>query len=196
MNDIRFILASSSPRRRELLSQIDFSFDVIHPAAEESDDNNLSPIDLAIYNAKAKASSVSKLHPNRPVIGADTLVTLDGQILGKPKDWEDAVRMLNILSGNTHQVVTAVSLQWILKNIEREFVEETSVTFRGIPEKDILYYIDTYKPFDKAGSYGIQDWFSVNVTEIKGCYYNVVGFPLAAFYDRVQSFLGEAGRGL
>lgn len=191
MSKTSFILASASPRRRQLLRQIDLEFEVIPPKVEETSDPGLSPLDLAKNNAYTKATSVSKLHPNRPVIGADTIVTLDGQTLGKPKNREDSVSMLNFLSGKTHKVITAVTVLWLEKLIEISFAEETMVTFRNIPKDDILYYIDTYKPFDKAGSYGIQDWFSVNVKEIRGCFYNVVGFPLAAFYEQVQPVLRE-----
>ena len=110
----------------------------------------------------------------------------DGQILGKPKDNEHSYQMLSTLSGNTHQVITGVALQLRDKNLDETFHAVTKVTFNTLSDSDIYYYIDTYKPFDKAGSYGIQDWFAVFVKHIDGCFYNVMGLPLANLWEHIN----------
>jgi len=113
----------------------------------------------------------------------------NGNILGKPKDRYDSFRMLSSLSGNTHTVFTGVSIQHQNHGINKTIHAATDVTFNTLNKSDISYYIDTYKPFDKAGSYGIQDWFSVCVKKIDGCFYNVMGFPLSAFYQNFSKLL-------
>lgn len=185
----RIILASNSPRRKQLLEQIDLSFDIIPSKIYEDFSIDLDPKAFAQHYAKAKACDLAKNYPNALVIGADTIVVFDGQILGKPKDEEDSVRMLSMLSGQTHAVITGVSLQWENEQISETFCESTKVTFRPLSKSDILHYIKIYQPFDKAGSYGIQDWFSVCVEKINGDFYNVMGFPLSAFYQKFRGII-------
>ena len=129
-----------------------------------------------------KSKSDCKKNKDKIVIGADTIVYFNGKIIGKPKDKEESYKMLNNLSGKTHKVLTGVSIAYEEKNILRTFSQMTKVTVRDIPKNDILYYIDNYYTLDKAGSYGIQDWFSIWIKKIDGCYYNVMGLPLSKFY--------------
>ena len=180
------ILASASPRRKQLLEQIGVDFTVEVSGIDESIDLNLSPINLAKYFASEKAKKVAYKHPNQLVVGADTIVAYDKKILGKPKNEKDSYDMLTMLSGKTHKVITGVSIQYIDKDINITFYESTKVTFNNLSKSYISYYIDTYKPYDKAGSYGIQDWFAVCVNKIDGCFYNVMGFPLSRFWQEIN----------
>ena len=180
--DAPIILASKSPRRKNLLKQIGLTFDVMPSKVDENFDIKLSPIDFASHYAKKKAVSVSKDNRDCYVIGADTIVVNNEKILGKPKDKDESYQMLSSLSGKTHKVYTGVSIQHYNYKIDKTFHEVTSVSFNTLSDSDIYYYIDRYKPYDKAGSYGIQDWFSVHVNKINGCFYNVMGLPLASFY--------------
>ena len=184
---MKIILASSSPRRKELLQRLDYPFDIILPDVDESIltlGNN--PKKYCITLAEMKTKNISQKYPQALVIGADTIVVLGGQILNKPDDRVQAKNMLSMLSGQTHQVYTGVCLKWMENNIQHTFAEITLVTFRKLNKQEILYYIDTYPPYDKAGSYGIQDWSAVYVKNIQGCYDNVVGFPLSRFYHELK----------
>ena len=183
------ILASKSPRRRDLLKQIGISFSIEISGIDESIPLDLPPILMAEYLSKEKAKKISIKFPKQLVIGADTIVVLDNKILGKPKNNKESFEMLSFLSGKTHKVITGVSLQCINNNINTSFHEITKVTFNELSDSDISYYIETYKPFDKAGSYGIQDWFAVNVEKIDGCFYNVMGFPLARFWKEINELI-------
>ena len=181
------ILASSSPRRKELLQRLDYPFDIILPDVDESILSlGSNPEKYCITLAEMKAISISQKYPHALVIGADTIVVLGGQILNKPDDCAQAENMLSMLSGQTHQVYTGVCLKWMEYNIHHTFSEITMVTFRTLDKQDILHYIETLPPYDKAGSYGIQDWSAVFVKNIQGCYDNVVGFPLSRFYHELK----------
>ena len=182
----QIILASKSPRRQALLHQIGLDFAVIISGIDEDISINLPPDQLVEHFAREKAHAVAVDYPDQLVIGADTIVVLDGRIFGKPKDHEDSFNMLSTLSGNTHQVITGVAIHLRVKNLDEIFHEVTRVTFNTLSDRDINYYIDTYNPFDKAGSYGIQDWFAVFVKHIDGCFYNVMGLPLANFWERIN----------
>ena len=182
----QIILASESPRRQALLRQIGLDFAVKISGIDEDISIDLPPNQLAEHLAREKAHAVAVDYPNQLVIGADTIVVFDGQILGKPKDNEHSYQMLSTLSGNTHQVITGVALQLRDKNLDETFHAVTNVTFNTLSDSDIYYYIDTYKPFDKAGSYGIQDWFAVFVKHIDGCFYNVMGLPLANLWEHIN----------
>ena len=129
-----------------------------------------------------KTKNISQKYHQSLVIGADTIVVLRGQILNKPDDRVQAEKMLSMLSGQTHQVYTGVCLKKMENNIHHTFSEITMVTFRALDKQDILHYIETCPPYDKSGSYGIQDWSAVYVKNIQGCYDNVVGFPISRFY--------------
>ena len=182
----QIILASESPRRQALLRQIGLDFAVKISGIDEDISIDLPPNQLAEHLARKKAYAVAVDYSNQLVIGADTIVVFDGQIFGKPKDHEESFNMLSTLSGNTHQVITGVTLKLLDKNIDDTFHEATNVTFNTLSERDINYYIKTYNPFDKAGSYGIQDWFAVFVKHIDGCFYNVMGLPLANFWEHIN----------
>jgi len=184
---MKFILASSSPRRRELLLRLQTPFDIILPDVDESIiPPDGSPETYCTALAELKANDISQHYPNNLVIGSDTIVVLDDQIMGKPEDKAMAQNMLETLSGKTHHVYTGVCLKWADKNIHHLFAEITMVTFRELSEADINHYIESCPPYDKAGSYGIQDWSAIFVKEIKGCYDNVVGFPISRFYEELK----------
>ena len=193
MRSAAIVLASGSPRRKQLLEQINLEFLVIPSQVHEDFDLDLSPEKFVEHYAKEKAKDIAKAHPDKWIIGADTIVVFNAEILGKPKDRDDSFRMLKMLSGNTHQVFTGVSIQQSKMQVSDTFHEYTNVTFNTLDDMVISYYIDTYKPFDKAGSYGIQDWFSVCVNHIDGCFYNVMGFPLSMFYSRFSALLNSNG---
>ena len=184
---MKFILASSSPRRRELLLRLQTPFDIIlHDVDESIIPPDGSPETYCTALAELKANDISQHYPNNLVIGSDTIVVLDNNIMGKPEDKAMAQNMLETLSGKTHHVYTGVCLKWADKNIHHLFAEITMVTFRELSEADINHYIESCPPYDKAGSYGIQDWSAVFVKEIKGCYDNVVGFPISRFYEELK----------
>ena len=189
LNKYPIILASGSPRRKQLLEQIDLEFEVVPSQIYEDFSLNLSPADFVEHYAEKKAKDVADSYLDKWVIGADTIVVFESHILGKPKNEKDSFQMLKRLSGNTHQVITGVSIQNIKQDISDSFHERTNVTFNTLSDNIINYYIKTYKPFDKAGSYGIQDWFSVCVNRIDGCFYNVMGFPLSSFYSHFIDLL-------
>ena len=183
------ILASSSPRRKEILEQIRFGFSVSPSEVNEDFNLELPPEAFTEHWAREKAKEVAKNHPQSLVIGADTVVVLDGKILGKPKDNESSKKMLLSLSGKTHEVRTGVSLINIDSKLDVTFNERTYVSINTLSYKDICKYIEVYEPIDKAGSYGIQDGFSIHIEKIKGCYYNVMGLPVSKFYYHYNSIL-------
>ncbi|HIA79698.1 MAG TPA: septum formation protein Maf [Candidatus Marinimicrobia bacterium] len=189
MEKSTLILASGSPRRKQLLTQIGLDFQVVPNSVNENHDLDLPPEAFAEHWGREKAKNVAIDYPDNLVIGADTIVVLDKNILGKPKDKKESFGMLKRLSGRTHEVITGVAIIWKNKEIDITFHSQTYVTFREIPEKYISFYIDNYSPLDKAGSYGIQDWFSVWVEKVDGCYFNVMGLPLSTFYQHYQALV-------
>ncbi len=193
---MRMILASGSPRRKDLLGRLNIPFDIIKPDIQEEVHPDENPTTYCTRLAREKAETVAQHHGDALVIGSDTIVILDGEIMGKPNDLLEARQMLRRLSGKTHVVKTAVSLQCQSLNICSTFVESTAVTFHPLTESDINHYLEIAPPLDKAGAYGIQDWSGVFVDKVEGCYHNVVGFPLASFYQRLRSFnlLEKLGR--
>ncbi|MCI0480348.1 MAG: Maf family protein [Candidatus Dadabacteria bacterium] len=175
----RIILASSSPRRRELLRNLGFAFDVIHPSADETVSGDEAPEDFALRASVEKASSVSRsLGEGAVVIGADTIVVVDGEILGKPEDPEEASSMLRKLSGKEHHVYTAFSIVRPKDEILHSEIVDTSVRVKPLAASEIEGYIKTGEPMDKAGAYGIQGIGSFLVRGIEGSYSNVVGLPV------------------
>lgn len=190
----RTVLASNSPRRQALLEQIGLDFLVQKSSVHEDFSIDLSPVDFAEFYAGKKAENVAEKYPDDLVIGADTIVVLGDRILGKPGSRDESRAMLTMLSGKTHTVITGVSLIHRSICYVDTFHEKTDVTFNILSEEEINDYIDTCRPFDKAGSYGIQDRFSVHVKKIDGCFYNVVGFPLARFYQSYGKYLDIAGK--
>jgi septum formation protein len=184
---MRLILASASPRRRELLTNAGWNFEVIPSAVDEAPLAGESPENYTRRVARHKALDVaSKLLPGCIVLGADTVVVSDGEILGKPRDPADAVRMLRILSGVSHRVITGVCLARPPAEVLALTHETTRVTFRTLDESEIADYVASGEPLDKAGAYGIQGLASKFVTRIEGCYFNVVGLPVAVVYGLLK----------
>ncbi|MGN7939656.1 Maf family protein [Virgibacillus sp. 6R] len=171
------ILASASPRRKELLELLQIPFKVIPSEVEEKVDETLHPEEMVKLLAQQKAEYVAKSNQNAYVIGSDTLVVYDGQMLGKPVDKNHAIEILQKLSGKTHEVYTGVSI--IYGSQIRSFTEKTAVTFYPLSNKEIEDYVSTGEPMDKAGGYGIQGYGSLLVNKISGDYYAVVGLPIA-----------------
>jgi septum formation protein len=181
------ILASNSPRRRELLKGLDLDFEVrVISGIKEDYPVSLLPEDVPEYIAGEKADAyINKLSFCDLLITADTIVIVDGQILGKPKDEEDACRMLQLLSGKTHEVTTGVCL--LTTAFRRMFSVTSKVTFAQLTDADIKYYVNTYKPLDKAGAYGIQEWIGyIGVTALEGSYFNVMGLPVQRIFYELQ----------
>ena len=188
------ILASKSPRRIEILKMIGLDFDIAPSKLDEKIKINLTGKPFAKYWSKEKAKLISNQYPDSLVIGADTIVIFKNQILGKPKDKNDSKNMLKMLSGNMHQVITGVSLICKNKKISKTFSESTKVVLRKIPSDQIDFYINNYNTSDKAGSYGIQDSFSMYVKKIDGCFYNVMGLPISEFYKHFLEIRKKASR--
>ena len=192
---LKIVLASQSPRRRKLLTQLGLSFDIQPSTCEEIITSTIAT-DVVTDLALQKAIEVAKQYPNSLVIGADTIVVLNGEILGKPETPAHAIEMLKELSAKTHEVYTGVAFVKTSKpgtNPDvHTFFEETHVEFSPLTETEIKAYVATGSPMDKAGSYGIQDdWGAVFVKRIEGDYYNVVGFPLNRFYNELKHFAPE-----
>ena len=180
---IHIILASASPRRKEILELADLEFDVMPSDAQEIT-TKTAPNEVVMELASIKAKDIYKKSEKQSmIVGADTVVAYQGQILGKPTDEADAKRMLTMLSGQTHEVYTGVCV--IEDGKTKTFYEETKVTFYEISDEQIDYYIKTGEPMDKAGSYGIQGKAAVFIKGIEGDYYNVVGFPIARFLQEI-----------
>ena len=188
MNDkYKIVLASNSPRRKELLAGLGLPFEVhVLEGIDESYPAGLRADDVALYIAGKKADAYrATLAADELVITADTVVIVDGEILGKPADETDAVRMLRAISGRTHQVTTGVCL--LTRETERRFAVTTDVTFKQLTDEEIRYYISRYRPFDKAGAYGIQEWIGyIGVTGLRGSYYNVMGLPVQRIYEAIR----------
>ena len=180
------ILASKSKRRIEILKLIKFDFSTQQSNIKENFNLQLPPEAFAEHWAREKAKDVSKINPNALIIGADTIVVQDSKILGKPKNKLESISMLHSLSGKTHKVITGVSFIHVGLKLDITFNDTTSVSVNKLKENDILKYIRDYKPYDKAGSYGIQDGFSIHVNSITGCYYNVMGLPVSKFNSIFQ----------
>lgn len=183
------VLASKSPRRQELLKGIGIEFSILTKDVDESYPSRLPLADVAPFLSlkKAKAFEDQELPENYMVITADTVVIAENEILGKPKDKEDAFRMLKLLSGKTHRVVTGVTVH--TKETSKTFSVTSKVTFDELDNQEIEYYIDNYKPYDKAGAYGIQEWIGyVGVCGVEGSYFNVMGLPTHKLYEVLKKF--------
>ena len=176
------ILASNSPRRSDLLHMIGLKFDIIPSNVNEKEKIELFGKYFAEYWSREKAISVSHNNPDRLIVGADTIVIAKGKILGKPRNKEESIKMLKMLSGSVHRVITGVTIFCKQEQIIKTFSETTKVSVLTIPDEKLTFYINNFNTLDKAGSYGIQDWFSVWIKKIDGCYYNVMGLPLSKFY--------------
>ncbi len=187
--DYHIILASNSPRRRELLSGLDVKYEVkVLPDIEESYPADLPVAEVPLYIAREKAEAYRGLiQPEELVITADTVVVLGDEVLGKPADLAEAGCMLRKLSGRTHQVITGVCLTTCQK--QRAFTVTTDVTFKPLTDDEIDYYVQRYRPLDKAGAYGIQEWIGyIGVTGLRGSYFNVMGLPVQRIYNELKMF--------
>ena len=182
------ILASRSPRRQNLLKELGFDFEIKAKEIEEVYPPELQREQVAVFLSELKASAfVSDLKDNDLVITSDTIVCLNDEIIGKPVDRDDAVKMLGKLSGNKHEVITAVTL--LSHQKQHTFYEVTEVYFKPLTISEIEYYVDNYEPFDKAGSYGIQEWIGyIGIEKINGSYFNVMGLPVKRVYDELMEF--------
>ncbi len=180
-NNQPWVLASKSPRRHQLMAMANIPCEIIAKETEEVYPDYLLAQDVPIYLAELKAFDMAKDYPERTILAADTLVLLNNKILGKPQNREDAIAMLQQLSDQTHTVVTGVCL-WN-KSEKISFSDQTSVRFHALSLADIEFYVDHYKPYDKAGSYAIQEWIgAVAIASVQGCFYNVMGLPISRVY--------------
>ncbi len=184
----KLILASSSPRRQQILKMVKLNFDVIPSFIDENYEKSLKPKQIVEDLSIKKATTISKKFPNSYVIGADTIVCIKDKILNKPKNQQEAYEMLSFLSNRKHIVLTGVCLITEKNNILFNFIEKSDVYFYKLDEKSILDYIKTNSPYDKSGSYGIQDYSACFVKKIDGCYYNIVGFPISKFLNILKTF--------
>ena len=179
----KVILASGSPRRRELMVGLGVNYEVrILPDVDESYPDTLQGEEIPLYIAKEKADAyIPMMQPDELIITADTIVWLDGEVLGKPREREDALQMLRTMSGRTHEVFTGVCIT--TTDWQRSFTAQTEVRFATLSEDEIIYYVDNFKPMDKAGAYGVQEWIGfIGVENISGSYYNIMGLPVQKLY--------------
>ena len=187
LKDYKVILASNSPRRRELLSGLGIDYEVkILSGIDETYPDTLTGEEIPVYIACEKANAYRPtIEKDELIITADTIVYTDGEVLGKPKDAQDARRMLHLLSGRSHQVITGVCIT--TSEQQRSFACVTEVTFDQLTDEEIDFYIDRYQPMDKAGAYGIQEWIGfVGVSGLQGSYFNVMGLPVQRLYQELK----------
>lgn len=190
LKDYRLILASHSPRRRQLLRDCGLEYTLADPyEVEEIYPDTLPCEEVPVYLSRLKSEAYpTSLNERDILITADTVVILDHDILGKPHDREDAIAMLERLSGRTHRVITGVTLRSGIRSLS--FDARSEVRFGPLSQEAIIYYIDQYRPFDKAGSYGIQEWIGyVGIESIEGSFYNVMGLPIQKLYDQLNRFI-------
>lgn len=186
LKQYHIILASNSPRRRELLGGLGIDFEVkVMSGIDESYPEDLPVMEIAEYIAVKKAEAYRQtMAPDELIITADTVVVCDGEVMGKPADEADAHRMLRLLSGKVHHVTTGVSLTTLQR--QRRFSVTTEVSFKPLSDEEICYYVSRYRPYDKAGAYGIQEWIGyIGCTGLKGSYYNVMGLPVQRIYHEL-----------
>ena len=185
LKNYKVILASGSERRRQLLGELGIDFEVAVKPYDETFPDDLHGKQIAEYIAESKAKMfVNDINANELIITADTIVWLDGKILGKPSDKADALRMLREISGKTHEVITGVSI--LFRNKITTFTDTTKVTFREMTDDELNYYVEHYSPYDKAGAYGIQEWIGLAAcSRIEGSFYNVMGLPVDKLYARL-----------
>ena len=189
LKNFTIILGSASPRRKQLLTELGIEFSIKTTQKEEKYPENLDGAEIAEFLAKQKAEVISKeLTGNYLLITADTIVIQNNEILHKPTDKDEAQRILQNLSGKSHKVISGVCIKSAKKEVV--FSSETEVTFNKLSEDEIRFYIEKFKPFDKAGSYGIQQWIGyIGIEKIKGSYNNVVGLPTAELYQKLKLFI-------
>ncbi len=187
LDNKRVILASSSPRRSFLLNEIGIKHIVRKIIFDESFPKTMPPLEVSLFVATKKSEQILDIDDNDIYIFADTVVVLENEILEKPKNKIEALKMLSKLSNNTHQVVTGVTI--LSKQKRVSFKDVSKVHFKAINEKEIEHYIDLYKPFDKSGSYGIQEWIGmIGIDSIEGSYFNIMGLPTHRVYEELLKF--------
>lgn len=186
---MKIILASASPRRRELMKLISDNFTAVSTDSDENLPDNIKPVEASEYLASLKAASAMKSYPDDIIIGCDTTVICGDKILGKPKNREECRKSLEYLSGKTHQVVTGCTI--IFKNKKTSFSVITDVTFLSLSDEDIQWYISTDEPYDKAGGYGIQGKGALLIEKINGDYFNVVGLPVSRLNIELKNFTNQ-----
>ena len=188
---MKIILASKSPQRKKILNLLNLRFLIIDPDIDEKKylADYKTPKEYCKALAYNKAKKVSKLNPNALVIGADTIIYYDNKIIGKPKNKNEATIQLKSFSGKSHIVYTCLYLINKSNNINKNIIDKTIVTCNKLNDEDIKYYVENFAPYERAGSYGIQEWSSIFIKKINGCYYNVVGFPLPKFYKLLHQIL-------
>jgi septum formation protein len=186
--EYNYILASKSPRRQELLHILGLSFEVRTKETEENFPEDLNKEQIPVYLAQTKAAPFyEELNENDLLITADTIVWLDGKVLGKPENSAEAKQMLQGLSGREHQVISGVCLT--SKNKQKLFYAVSNVQFKVLTDHEIDFYVSQFSPFDKAGAYGIQEWIgAIGITHIEGSFYNVMGLPVQRLYEEIQKF--------
>lgn len=192
LKNYNIILASQSPRRREILKMLGVDFKVVVKDTDETFPPELQggaiPEHIAVLKASAFDSDLQSLPDNTIIIASDTIVYIDNKVIGKPKGREDAIKMLKTLSGRCHQVLTGVCIK--TKNRQRSFFAESKVWFRELSDDEITYYVDNYRPFDKAGAYAVQEWIgAAAIAKIEGSYYNVMGLPSQMLYNELLKFI-------
>lgn len=184
----KIVLASQSPRRKQILEWAEIPFEIIVPNADESYPETLSVGDIPIYIANAKINAVKdnlEINPELPLVAADTIVVLGREVIGKPKDEQEAFDMLKKLSGKIHRVITGVCIYYDKRMTT--FSETTEVEFKTLSDQQIQYYIEKYKPYDKAGAYAIQEWIGITgIKSIKGDFYNVMGLPAGRLWEKLS----------
>jgi len=186
LKDLDVILASGSPRRKQLLEDAGITFRILTKNIEENFPIYLQRADIPLYLSRVKAQSIKTDHPGSLIIAADTIVVQRNRVLNKPGSEAEAKSMLQLLSGSMHEVITGVTICY--KNTERSFFDITEVHFKILSDTYIDYYIKEYKPFDKAGSYGIQEWIGmVGIKKIQGDYFNVMGLPVSKLVEELES---------
>ena len=194
LKNYKIYLASKSPRRRELLTDMGIDYELLSTDVEESYDPSMPPAEVVQYLSKLKLSrlNMADYHANTIFIACDTIVVMDGRILGKPKDDEDALQMLRQLSGHTHTVLSGLTVA--TPNRSLTDYRSTEVAFAEIPEEELQYYVDHYRPLDKAGAYGIQEWVgNIGIQSIHGSFYNVMGLPTCLLWKMLKELVGVSG---
>jgi septum formation protein len=184
----KLILASNSPRRKQLLQEAGFQFEVKVIPTDESYPEDLDPLQVAAYISEIKVAQFTDTHEEDIILTADTVVVVDNKIMGKPKDKTEALAMIRLLSGRTHQVVTAISLK---KNNDIQTISDiATVYFSDLSSEEINYYVDHYAPYDKAGSYGIQEWIGmIGISKIEGSFYTIMGLPIHRVYQLLKPWI-------
>lgn len=189
LSSLKILLASGSPRRKQLLSELGLQFETFVPDVIEDYSQELKGASIPEYLSQLKAAAISDaLLADKIAIAADTIVWIDNQALNKPATREEAMGMLKLLSGRTHHVYTGVTIR--SQEINRTFSDKTSVSFRALSKEEITFYVDHYAPYDKAGAYGAQDWIGLTgIDKIEGCYFNVMGLPVRKVYSELMAIV-------